>query len=675
MSLLNIGVTGLLAHQSALNTTGNNITNANTPGYSRQRVELGTLPEQKLGPGYIGSGTQLNDIKRVVDQFLITQLRSDTSNYKQLEAMAGYFEQLDSLLADESTGIAPAIQSFFASLEQASQDPTSEPVRQVVISSAEALAQRFNALYSALQSQERSINRQLDSLTEEVNSLAQSIATLNQSIAEQTSPGDPNGQPNALLDKRDEMLRQLSELVGVKVVNDAGGMVNVFIGNGQPLVVGNQANQISTVASTDDPSRNDLVFVTSSGSSQPIGQFLSGGTIGGLLAYRKQSLDEAYNRLGQVALTVVDAFNQQQRLGLDLDGNFGNNLFTDINALSAQSNRVQAATTNTGAPPLDLGVFINDTSLLNSSDYQLSFGPGAGDYTLTRLSDGTATTGTLGGALPQAITTPDGFEIRLNSGTVQPGDRYRISPTKTGAQDVGVALQDPRELAFAQPVSTGSSLNNQGGGSISQGETLAVYESDGVTLQSTFATPGTLIPPLLIRFTSATTFDVLDNTNPAAPVAIAGMTGMSFTPGQNNTVTISDPVSGDPVYRFELSGNPATGDEFTVGYNANGSSDNRNALAMGGLRLQDAVGGKQDFESAYGLLVEKVGARTAEVQISRDAADTVLTQTQANRDSVSGVSLDEEAANLIRFEQAYNASAQVISVARTIFDSLLAAFR
>lgn len=671
-TLINIGVTGLTASQTALTTTGNNITNANTPGYSRQRVNLVTQPEQYTGSGYIGAGVQVQGISRVVEQFLIGQLRTNTANFNEADTLATQFERLDSLLADSSTGIAPSLQNLFDSIQQASQDPTSIAVRQVVLGTAGSLTQRFSSLYGQLQDQSNSVGQQLTALTGQVSSLAQSIAKLNQDISDRSFA--PGVQPNELLDNRDELLRQLSELVDVQVVDQNNGMVNVFVGSGQPLVVGNQSNQLSTAAAIDDPSRVEVVFSNGIG-SQAVGSLLTGGKIGGLIKYRDTNLSNALNLLGRVALTFADSMNKQQKLGLDLNGNFGHSLFTDINSTTAQLTRVTPSGNNALPADRQLGVYINNTANLTDSDYKLTFSS-ATAYSLVRSSDGVAVaTGALAG-FPATINTADGFRVDITAGSYAAGDSFLIQPTRQGARDIAVALQRPEELALAQPISTDATLSNRGGGTISAGSILSVYQSNGTTLQPTFATPNTLSPPLLVRFNSpATTYDILNNTNPAAPVAIAGLSGLAFTPGQANTVMINDPVTGNPVYSFSLAGNPAAGDQFTVNFNRVGSSDNRNAVALANLKLAKTIGGNLTYSDAYGQLVSSVGARTAELKINRDAADTLVVQAQTSRDAVSGVNLDEEAANLIRFEQAYNASAQVISIARSIFDTLLATFR
>jgi len=406
-SLINIGVTGLTASQTALSTTGNNITNANTAGYSRQRVNLETQPEQYIGNGYIGSGVQVQSITRVVEQFVIGQLRTNTASFNESDTLATQFEQLDSLLADSSTGVAPSLQTLFDSIQQASQDPTSIAVRQVVLSSAGGLTQRFNSLYGQLQSQSDVVNQQLTALTGQVTSLAQGIAKLNQDISDQSAT--PGVQPNELLDKRDELLRQLSELVDVHVVTQNNGMSNVFIGNGQPLVVGNQANSLATAPSTSDRSRTEVVFSNGLG-NQAIGSFLTGGKIGGLIKFRDTNLSNALNTLGRIALTFADTVNAQQKLGLDLNGNFGQPLFSDINSVAAQQVRVVPASTNALPADRQVAVSITNTANLTTSDYQLNFSS-ATAYTLTRISDGVAVSAGAIGGFPATIATPDGFHL------------------------------------------------------------------------------------------------------------------------------------------------------------------------------------------------------------------------------------------------------------------------
>lgn len=666
--LLRIGVSGLSVSQNALTTTGNNITNANTPGYSRQRTSFEPQPSQYVGVGYLGSGVKVAGVQRVVDQLLIGQLRADTATFHELSVTARQLNQLDSLLADQSTGLSPTMQQLFADLQQASQDPTSIPVRQVVLSDAGSLVQRFNALYQQLMTQQQSVNTDIQNTASQITNLAQNIAKLNQNIVAQSSI--TGATPNSLLDQREELLRQMSELVGVKVVTVADGSVNVFMGSGQPLVVGAQSSIVSSVPSVADPSKQTILLGTGT-ASVDVTALVSGGKLGGLAAFQNGTLSPAFNALGRIAISLADAFNQQQARGVDLNGNPGQNLFTDINTTAAQAARVVRDSNNGGMDqPL---MFIDDPSALTTSDYRVDFSS-ATTYTITRLTDNTVVdSGTLAGGqttIP-ATGSVDGFHLEIGAapGFVA-GDSFSLQPTRLGAAAIGMAIQKPEELAFAQPIRASAANSNVGGGSVTSGQMVPQYGA--ATPSASFDVTTPLSRPLLIRYTSATTYEILDNTTPGSPAAFVPPLTGTFTPGQNNIVQIND-AAGTPVYQITLAGYPAADDQFTVVMNAGGSSDNRNALALAGLSLIDTVG-TQTFEEAYGQLVAAIGATTLAAQNNAAAADTLLNQSQQNRDSVSAVNLDEEAANLIMFQQLYQASAQVINTARELFQTLLAAF-
>lgn len=667
--ILRIGVSSLQTTQSALATTGNNIANANTPGYSRQRVNFEPQPSQYTGVGYMGSGVKVASVTRVVDQLMIGQLRADTATFHELDVTAKQLNQLDSLLADQSTGLSPSMQALFANLQQASQDPTSIPVRQVVLSNAGSLAQRFNALYQQLMSQQQAVNSDIRSTASEITSLAENIAKLNTNIVGQS--GVTGATANSLLDQREELIRQVSELIGVKVVTVADGSVNVFIGSGQPLVIGGQSSQVTSAPSSADPTRQTLLLGVGS-NNVDVTDYVTGGKLGGLASFQNGTLAPAFNALGRIAISMADAMNQQQARGVDLNGNTGKNLFTDINSVAAQTSRAIRGSGNTGNDqPL---VFIDNPSALTTSDYRIDF-TSATNYTVTRLSDDTVVNS---GALAVGQTTIpasgsiDGFHVTISAvPTFAAGDSFSIQPTRLGAAQIGIALQKPEELAFAQPIRASAAINNTGGGTVTAGQMVPQYGAATPGASFNVATP--LSQPLLVRYTSATAYEILDNSNPAAPAAFAPPLTGTITPGQNNIVQIND-ATGAPAYQITLAGNPAVGDQFTVAMNAGGTSDNRNALALAGLNLTDTVG-TQTFAEAYGQLVSVIGATTQAAQNNAAAADTLLTQSQANRDSVSAVNLDEEAANLIRFQQSYQASAQIINTARELFNSLLSAFQ
>jgi flagellar hook-associated protein 1 len=314
-SLLSIGVSGLNTNQTALQVTGNNIANADVEGYSRQRAEIETRPEFFEGVGFIGSGATVADISRIVEGFLITQLQTDTSTFNSLNAFVTSIEEMDTLLADGFSGLSPTLDSLFSDIEAGSQDPTSMPARQLVLSDLEGFVERINTLYGRLQSQQISINQQIGAFTGQVSSLAEGVASLNQSITEEMSRGQ--GLPNELMDKRDSLIKELAELVSVTTVAENSGAVSVFVGSGQALVLGSDYNALGTTGSTRNVGQLEINITGFSGTQQ-VTDLISGGKIGGLLDYQKDTLAEIYNSLGRISLGVADSMNQQNRLGIDL---------------------------------------------------------------------------------------------------------------------------------------------------------------------------------------------------------------------------------------------------------------------------------------------------------------------------------------------------------------------
>lgn len=527
MSLLNIGVSGLLANQAALRTVGHNISNADSPGYTRQSVEQAPNTPQFTGAGYQGSGVEVEGVRRIVDEFAVSQLRLDSSVFQELKTFSNNIEQIDSLLADVTTGLAPGIQNFFGSLHAAADDPTSVPVRQLVISEAEGLVQRFSTVQSRLEQHNNTLNQQLDTVASEVSNLARGIADLNNNIVAASGRGQSSA-PNDLLDKRDELLRQLSGLVSVNVVSKAQNAVDVFIGSGQGLVVGDSASELRAVPGETDPFRKDLAFVNGD-TQQTVTQLITGGRLGGILDFRDQILDQTINSVGRVALTISDSINEQHALGLDLDGLFGGLFFADINSGENSRARIFADKDNRSGNETQLNVTISDTNQLTESDYVLSFpGPGGQRYVLSRIDDGSVIQkGILAGALPDTIAA-EGFVINVESGAIQEGDRFLVQPTRFGGRDIRVEIERPERLAVASAISAQASLGNNGTAKI-----LSTQAIDVTT--PSFDVPGDLAPPLVIVFTSPETYDVLDNTDRAKPVdLVPPLRNQRFTPGIQN---------------------------------------------------------------------------------------------------------------------------------------------
>jgi flagellar hook-associated protein 1 FlgK len=667
--LLNIGLSGLAASKTQLSVTGHNITNVNTPGYTRQDAVQATRIPQFSGAGYIGSGTSLVDIRRSYSEFLTSQLRSSTALASDVAAYKSQIDQLDSLLAGSTTGITPSLQSFFAALQTAAEDPANIPARQLVLSEAEGLSRRFNTVYERLNEQNSFLNKQMMAVSDQVNRLAASVASLNNAIAIAAANGQ---QPNDLLDARDEAVRQLSTYIGVTVVPQDDSSYNLFIGSGQPLVVGATASKLEVGPGLGDPTRFEVRFV-SGNSRQTVTTQLSGGELGGLIRYRQEVLDSTFNSLGRLALAVSDQVNTQLGQGLDLKGQVGAALFGNFNDPALAALRVRAFSSNTSnAQPL---LNIGDTSLLTASDYRLEFD--GTNYTARRLSDNAMMTvtenppGTL--SFSDSNGRDQGFTVELGASVPAAGDIFLLQPTRRGASDIAAALDQPDQLAFAAPVRAESNLQNRGTGAISQPDLQSVLNLAGLT----GALPVTLTYDEAAGYFTVPAGATLTRINADGTPAVPA----TFQSGQTNTYELE--LADGSTLRLTLSGRPQEGDTFSVAFNANGVSDNRNALKLADLQSKATIGVDPaapgstgvSFSDGYGDLVERVGTLTAQARLDGEATTAILKQATDNRDSLSGVNLDEEAANLIKFEQYYNASAQIIQVARSLFDTLINTFR
>ncbi|WP_041523350.1 flagellar hook-associated protein FlgK [Gilvimarinus agarilyticus] len=636
--LLSNAISGLQASQNALRTAGNNIANANTQGYSRQDVSFGTRPPQNVGSaGYLGNGVSTESVSRTVDQFILTQLRLDTATFNQLDTFNLNIGKIDSLLANSNTGLSGGFESFFAALQSAADDPSSTPARQLVIDQAKGLASRFNNLYDRFAVIESGINSEINVVAGQINGLAENIAELNKTIVQLR--GANGAEPNDLLDKRDEALRQLSELVAVNIVQQDGGDMNVYIGNGQPLVVGSNTASVTSNGSGD-------VFLGTTAGAANISEQISGGKLDGLLQFNSSVLAPAQEQLGKLAAVVSFEMNSLQAQGVDLNSEFGENLFSPVSAGDVSS----------VAGGGSLAVAVTDAGELMASDYQVDIV--AGQVNITRLDDGEVTS--FAGAPPQSLTL-DGITFDITGAA---GDSFRLDTNlAVNASSISVNELTPRDLALASPVRTEASAGNAGSGVISAGNVIRGLGPDTPNVGPLAGAPVT------IEFVAADEYRFIDSAgNELQP----GVTH-SYTPGTTIYPEFAA-IPGAESYEINIQGNPAPGDSFTISFNDNAANDNRTALKMAGLETAITMAGGLSLSDAYGQMVEQVGAKANLARMNTDAARGVLEQTQSLRDSISGVNLDEEAAKLIKFEQAYNANSQVISIARDIFDTLLNAF-
>ncbi|MBQ91748.1 MAG: flagellar hook-associated protein FlgK [Marinobacter sp.] len=673
--LIGIGLTGILSQQAALNTTGNNITNANTPGYSRQEVLFETQEGQRTGAGTIGSGVNVADIRRLANEYLVQQVREDSTLYGEQEALNSELTRLDNLLGGETTGLSNALNNFFASLQNAAEDPTSLPQRQLVLSEAQQVVNRFQALNQEFIQQRESIKTQMQQGVKDANTLLKSIAELNLAISE--SPGIAQGQmPNELLDKRDEKLRQLSELISIKVSPADGSQVNVSLSNGLSLVVGSNASTLGTRENAEDPTR--LEFTLSNGGRLlNIDEQITGGKLGGLLRFDTEGLKPAFDELGRIAIALSDTMNHQHEIGMDLEGELGGLFFTDINSLEAQRSRVVPNGNNAPSTNGQLAVEITDSSALPAGRWTLQFSGDGRSYEL--IDQGTGRTVNQGRLPdpPQSEISMPGFNIRVEGGTFNAGDKYLIQPSRNAAESIGLVVNREEDLAFASPVRATTGDDNIGTGKIDQGTMLNVRNPFTNSLLPAFQSTGQLANgPITVTFDDPGTglvFTVTDGGgNPIGPA------NRPYTPGVANELFSDNPADGAEYqgFQFKITGQPADGDTFEINYNSNGVSDNRNAELLAALGTANTLnGGSQNFSEGYAGLVEDIGVKTRQSQLDVDAGKTLLEQSTNQRESVSGVNLDEEAGRLIQYQAAYNASAQVMSVAQDLFNTLLQSFR
>lgn len=678
MSLLNIGMSGLSASQSSLATTGNNIANVDTAGYSRQQTVQGTKSSQQYGSVFIGTGTTLADVRRVYNSYLETQLHTATSLNSESASFLAQAKPLDGTLSDVNTGLTGVLQKFFTSMQGVSTSATDDTSRQSVLTGAQALTGRFNSIAKQLNDQNTTINGSLSDMTAQVNKLANSIAALNQKIGEISTSG---GAPNDLLDSRNEAVRQLSELTGAQVV-ERGTSFDVYVGSGQPLVIGNTTNSLSTVPSKDDPTRLGIQMDRGS-STIDITSVINGGEIGGLLTYRKEVLDPSLNELGRVALVIADQINSQQAQGIDKNGDFGAAIFNNINSAALISQRSIAQSGNSAGSG-NLDVTIKDTGKLTTSDYQVTF-TSATDYSVKR-SDGTDM-----GTFSTNTTPPpviDGFSLALKGGALSAGDSFKVTPTRNAAASIQTVLTDPKKIAAAGPLTGVASANNSG--TYTQPTLTDKINIYNPAAQVEMQTALKYSTPVKLVFGEAS-----GGSQPYTMVDAKGglISSGTIVPGQANTLdlkvgmvdangakimdtSVTPNVQKTFTVQTTVGGTPKDGETFTMNMTGAASSDNRNAQALVGLQTRQTVDTGSaskgiSLTDAYNKLVTNVGTKTAQGKSDVEATTAILTQAAGARDSLSGVNLDEETGNLVKYQQYYTASSQIIKAAQETFATLI----
>jgi flagellar hook-associated protein 1 FlgK len=630
--MLATGVSGLVAFQRALDTTSHNIANANTPGYSRQQVEFVSNPAEPLGGGWLGTGVNTSTVRRLYDQALAVQAQSASSGFQQLDTLATYASKLDNLFSDSSTGLAATLQGFMNAVQGVADAPADISARQVLLSQAQTLTDRLKGYTSSLNATDTQVASQLGNEAATVTTLASSIASLNKQIV--SALGINQQPPNDLLDQRDQLISQLATHVNVTTVAQSDGAINVFIGTGQSLVMNGNASSMGLGADQFGVNSQRLLLRTGA-SVTDVTDSISGGNMGGLLQFRSQMLLPARNVLGQVATALASQVNGQQAAGLDLQGQVGGPMFNIGGVTTVPS------TLNAGSATAT--VTRGNVAAITSADYQLLYDGTA--WTMTR-SDTGANVPLAGAGSNLSPFTADGLSIVIGGGTPQAGDRFLVQPTASAVSGLSLAITQPEKVAAAAQLLTSAASSNAGSGTIDAG----TVTNTGAWTRGNYT----------LTFTAANAWKITDSSG-------ATVTTGAYTAGQ------AIAFNG---MRVAVSGAPATNDSFSIKDNAGGTGDNRNALAMASLLGKPWLnGGTASLSDTVGRMIGDIGVQTGQAQSGRDAQQVILQDANSAYSNLSGVNLDEEAANLVKFQQAYQAAAKVIAVSNSLFQSLLDATR
>ncbi|MBW4051715.1 MAG: flagellar hook-associated protein FlgK [Proteobacteria bacterium] len=628
--LLSTSVSGLLAFQQALDVTSNNISNASTPGYSVETANLAEAPGQQTSAGFVGNGVDVQSITRTFNEFLAQQVRSSQASYSSSNTLATQAAQVDNMLSDSSTGLPATLQSFVNSLQTVATTPTSTAARQALLSQAQALAQQLTSYDSQISQFGAQLETQVSGDVSQINTITANIASLNQQIATASSAGQT---PNQLLDQRDQLITQLSKYVSVQTNTESNGAMDVYVGTGQALVTGASASTLSTVPGTYDASQLGITISGGGGTKANITSEISGGDLGGLLSARSQVLDPARNAIGQVSVAVATIVNQQQQSGMDLTGAQGQPMF------SVGGVQVLPSSINTGSASLT--VTRGALSSLTADNYRLQ--SSGGSWQLTDLTTGQPVAMTGSGTSGSPFQAA-GLSI-VTSGAAASGDSFLIQPTAAATAGFAVTLTSPAQIAAASLVQGTAGASNTGGATVSGAAVThpSAWVSDTYTV--TFAAGN------------------------AYTVKNSGGTQVA-----SGTYTSGTPISFAGA-QLTLSGSPAAGDTFTVGLNnpAN-TGDSSNLLAMTTALSAAALnGGTTSVTGAANSLVSRIGLVTQQAQSNATAQQTANQDATTALNNSSGVNLDQQAASMLQFQQAYQAMAQMIQASSQMFNSLMTA--
>ncbi|WP_028833976.1 MULTISPECIES: flagellar hook-associated protein FlgK [unclassified Pseudoalteromonas] len=665
-NLLNIANSGIRANSELLQTTSKNIANVNTEGYVRERTEFTTMIDNQVGRG---------QTYRLLNEFAQKQLNRDTSNKSFFDQFVSEASRVDQIFSEKSNSLSTSINSMFNNVQEALNQPSSTVARSLVMSDAQNLIDQMDRLAGIVSEQKAVVNEQLEIFSEEANTLIESISSLNQEIA--GVHGTKNeADASSAYNERDKAIRDLSKLIDIETLDGPNGEKQVFMGTGEAVVMQNGSFNLFSISGDPDANFKELRLDVNGGQAVPleIDPTKLKGKIGGLLAFRDDILVPAQNQIGQMGIALADSFNQQNRLGMDANGELGGDIF-DIPTVSAFVYQA-----NTGTANMSATVEAGKGSELPASDFVITYTGNPNEVSIQPIDNKGEPLGSASLAVippsgiidSAAITSGESFGLELNvTGAGNAGDQFQIKLNSGAAGNISLTTGRGEDIALASPIRTADGLDNTGTGTISPGDV-----SDVTT--GSFTNPLGLAngPINIVKTANANEYQLTDGN---------GTTTFTVTPPANNILAQAGPPYDGYGFDFNIEGVPATGDTFNLEFNEGGFDDNRNGQKLADLQNTDLVrqnvvasasaDNHKTLNQAYAGLVTDVGVVTSQAKTNGAAFDALAQQSEAWYESLSGVNLDEEAANLLRFQQSYAASAQVLSAARSIFDTLLSAAR
>jgi flagellar hook-associated protein 1 FlgK len=629
--MFSVGLSGLNAAQNALNTSSNNISNVYTPGYNRELAQL--------GEGRVGGGVRVNDIERQFNTYVANQLNSAKTQSSALETYYNQISQIDNLLADREAGLAPLMQGFFSSLEDLASSPSDPAARQGVLGTANTLSSQFRSFDGYLQDMQGNINGQIKDEITQINNTTEQIAGLNKEIA--LARARTGEAPNSLLNQRDHMVSELNERMNLRLNVQDGKTYNISLPNGQPLVTGTNSFQLEAVQADYDPQRTVVGYRDGGGNLVQLDEAtITGGALGGLMTFRSETLDKTQNQIGQLAVSLSTAFNEQHKLGVDLNGDQGENFF------AVRSPQTFGNENNVGTGFIESAEFDTETiDQLRATDYTVRFEGGA--PTVIRNDNGVALEGeAVEWDAGSGELTFGGVALTI-SGTPSNGDSFEIQPVRRAGAGMDVNIADVDKIAAASFADVEGNLDISKV-TIAEGAFADVNEEYTITVDNQ---------------------GNVTEVEPGPATTTMTVNGNAYAAGQ--TLNAEDRIQIGNV-AFTLNELPEAGEtNLSITLSNASTGDNRNALAMQDLQSQSIVGASATVTGAYASMVSDVGNRTNITQVNLDARQGLTDQLTAVQQSESGVNLDEEAANLIRYQQYYQANARVIDTAGTLMDTIL----